>query len=113
MTPYNSLPSTRVTKPASSRPERGANRQLALASSGPREQQVRHVRAGNEQDERHCADEHEKDRPDIADDLVVEWVEIDEILPDAELCASAPHVRLSRTERDTRLESHDDVEIVA
>ena len=45
-------------EPSAARPERDADRDLAAPAGGAGEQQVRHVRAGDEQDEGHHAHEH-------------------------------------------------------
>ena len=52
--------------------ERGTNRNLALAAFGAGEEEVRHVRAGDEQKKRDCAEEQPDGAADGAHDLVGE-----------------------------------------
>ena len=58
-----SIPSSRLSvsdwpiEPATASADRGANRHLSTARCGPGEQQVCHVHAGDEQDERHGAEQ--------------------------------------------------------
>ncbi len=47
--------------------ERGMNREFLLPRFGPHEEQVRDVRAGDEQHEADGPEEHPKDAPDVAD----------------------------------------------
>ena len=52
---------------AAGRAHRRADRDLAFSRGGPHEQQVRDVRAGDEQHEGDGANQHEQRRPDVAD----------------------------------------------
>jgi hypothetical protein len=49
--------------------ERGAQRELLLASFGAHEKQVRHVRAGNEQHEAHGAEQDPQRGTDVTDEV--------------------------------------------
>ena len=51
--------------------ERAAHRDLALPALRSREHQVGEVRARDQQDERHRAEQHEQRRPDVLHDLLV------------------------------------------
>ena len=50
--------------------DRGADRELAAAPGGAHDQQVRHVRAGDQQDERDRAHQRQNRRPHVADQIV-------------------------------------------
>ena len=49
--------------------ERGADRDFLLPPGGARQQQVRDVRAGDQQHQRHRAEQHEHRAAHVADDL--------------------------------------------
>ena len=57
--------------------ERRPNRQLALPRGGARQQQVRDVGAGDQQDEAHRAEQDEQRPLDVTDDLFVHRHEAD------------------------------------
>ena len=59
-------------QPAASGAERGAHGQLALPRRSAREQQVRDVGAGDQQDECDGAEQHEQRRPDVAGQLLAQ-----------------------------------------
>ena len=57
---------------AAARAERGSHAELALARCAPRQQQIGHVDAGNQQYQQHSTNEREECRPKVADHLLLQ-----------------------------------------
>ncbi len=62
--------------PPPARSKRRANRQLVASAHGADEQQVHHVRARDQQDEAHCAEEHPQGRSGRRDGSLVKRHEV-------------------------------------
>ena len=58
----------------------GADGDFLLALGGAGQEQVRHVRAGDQEHETHRAQQHQQGGPDVPDDYAGEWRDIDAML---------------------------------
>ncbi len=106
-------------QPAASGAKRRAHAELALARRTPREEQVRDVDAGHEQDEHHGAHQGEQRRPELPDHLFLQAEEhhgpagIALRLFFLELGVDAPHLAVRPLERDTVAQPCDGVRAAA
>ena len=100
-------------QPCAAGAQRGADRELPLARGRACEQEVRHVRAGDQQDEADGAEHDVERHPDIAGELLAQRddprrparVEVRE--PSGELLVHARHVALRLFERHALLRASD------
>ncbi len=104
------------------RAERRADRHLLLARHRARQQQVRHVRAGDEQDEPDRAGQHQQRRAHVADDFLLERDDVEREaavrgihagMLRAQPRRDAVHLRLRPADRHARLQLADDVVVLA
>ena len=67
----------RATQRARAGAERRADRELAFAAHRPRQNQVRHVGAGDDEHQRRGREQHQQNRPRRRDDLIAEVHRVD------------------------------------
>ena len=102
---------------AATRAERRPHRQLALARDRARQQQVGHVGAGDEQDEKDGAHQREQRRPHVGDEVLANRLHVEVQARGllggesrSQLVRDAIDVRLRFGNRDARLEAADDAD---